>query len=386
MAREFVFFSLAVTGSGISGGDRIFIELARNWSKKDIVNIYTSYQGSELIKKQKLISKNINIEIIPNKLLTKNFIFDYIFKIFFSIYLGITLKKDTDYLYSSSEFLMDVLPSSIIKIRNKKIKWISTWYQTAPNPIKGFSETNREKKYNFKALLYWLSQLPTKPLIKNFSDAIIVNNDSEKKVFPNKKTIVLIGAVPLNDIKAYTKRNRKHKKIYDAVFQGRLHSQKGVVELVKIWKKVVEKNPNAKLAMIGDGDLRKDVENEIRKNGLNKNIKLFGYLFDGNKKFKIFSQSRVVVHPAFYDSGGMAAAEAMAFGLPAIGFDLISYKSYYPKGMLKVEQNNLTAFANAIYKLLNNKKIYNAYSVQAKKLIESNYSWEKRSSQIYNQL
>lgn len=386
MKNNFIFFSLAVTGDGISGGDRIFIELARNWSSKSKITIYTSIQGKNLLKKQKISSKNIEIETIPNKIFSYIFVIDYAFKVLYSIYLGFKINTDKKfYIYSSSEFLMDVIPSAILKLR-KNITWIATWYQTAPNPIVGFAESKRENTYNFKALLYWLSQLPTKPLINNFADKVIVNNESERKMFPNKKTIVLIGAVPLYIIKKFSKRSTKTDKKYDAVFQGRLHAQKGVVELIDIWKKVVDKRTNAKLAIVGDGPLRKDVEEKIREYGLDKNINLFGYLFDGKKKFSIFAQSKIVLHPAFYDSGGMAAAEAMAFGLPVVGFDLKSYESYYPKGMVKVETGNINKFSKAIVKLLNNKNYYKKYSIEAKTLIEKSYSWKKRSGEIYIQI
>ena len=43
----------------------------------------------------------------------------------------------------------------------------------------------------------------------------------------------------------------------------------------------------------------------------------------------------MVVHPAIFDSGGMAAAEAMAWGLPGVSFDLPALKTYYPQGMIK---------------------------------------------------
>ena len=44
-----------------------------------------------------------------------------------------------------------------------------------------------------------------------------------------------------------------------------------------------------------------------------------------NKKNLGFSFGKVVSHPAFYDSGGMASAEAMVFGLPCVGFKLKAF-------------------------------------------------------------
>ena len=101
--------------------------------------------------------------------------------------------------------------------------------------------------------------------------------------------------------------------------------------------------PNSKLAMIGVGELENEAKAKINKLGLESNIVLFGFK-DGYEKLKIFKDSRVVVHPAIYDSGGMAACEAMACGLPGVSFDLPALKTYYPKGMLKTPCYDLEAF------------------------------------------
>ena len=112
------------------------------------------------------------------------------------------------------------------------------------------------------------------------------------------------------------------------------------------------------------------------------NIKLLGYVFDGDLKYKTFSQSRLVVHPALYDSGGMASAEAMAFGLPVIGFDLKAYESYYPKGMVKVEIGNMRKFSESILDLLNDSKKRNHIAKEAVEMLNSNWSWDTRASHI----
>ena len=283
---------------------------------------------------------------------------------------------------------MDSLPCFILKLRYSEVKWIATWFQTAPNPVRGFAEADRVKRYGFSALLYWLMQLPIRPLISRFADKVIVNNEEEKKRFPkltrSGNTVVLIGAVPLKEIEKWQFKNGKLPKIYDAVFQGRFHPQKGVVELIDIWRNVVNEISGAKLAMIGDGPLMKDVKNKIQELGLRRNVELFGYIFDGPKKYKIFSQSKIVVHPAFYDSGGMATAEVMAFGVPAVGFDLRAYLSYYPEGMIKSKDER--EFAWNVINLLKNEPKREQLGSVAKKIIFDRYSWEERANEIYTKM
>ncbi len=398
-------FALAAQGEGISGGDRIFIELSRRWSNKFPITIYVTNDGYEMCTRQKLVSnKNLKFTIVELGVLGRfGFLGNYISRIVAGIKLGISILPTTNYpppntfLYNASEFWMDSLPCIVLKIKFPKIKWIATWFQTAPSPFSGYTEqrTNgneqRSNKYRMSALLYWLSQLPIKPLISRLADKVIVNNEDEKRRFPthtaNNNTIVLIGAVPLKEIKNYlTTHHPLPNPKYDAVFQGRFHPQKGVLELIDIWKMVVMIKPKAKLAMIGDGPLMNDVKSQITNHKLQKNIELFGYVFDGEVKFKVFAESKIVVHPAFYDSGGMAAAEAMAFGLPCVGFNLKAYESYYPKGMIKVEIGNKKKFAEKILKLITNSQYYREISEEASDMIKENWSWETRSEEILSSI
>ncbi len=394
---SFYFFALTAQGKGVSGGDRIFIEFARHWSKKNPIKIFVSYEGYFMCKRLFLSGKNIKYKILNvEKRWGSNFFLSYFARIIEGIKLGLNSKvinSESTIVYSTSHFWMDFIPGLLLKIRFKKIKWVVGWYQTAPNPLKGFAEGEREQKFRVLALVHWLIQLPLGPIIKRYSDFIFVNNQDEEKQFKGAKgeIVVVLGAVDLEKIENWKRITRsavkigKLPKVYDAVFQGRFHPQKGVVELIDIWQNVVEKKPEARLAMIGDGPLMQNVKLKIKNLKLQQNIQLFGYLFDGPEKYKIFSQSKIVVHPAFYDSGGMAAAEAMAFGLPAVGFNLKSFKSYYPKGMVKVEVGNLEGFAERIIEFLNEEKYRDKVGKEALKMIEMNWSWGKRANEVlYN--
>ena len=391
---KFYFFALMAWGEGISGGDKISIEFARRWSKKFPIKIYLWQEGYRMYMRQTLDPEKIKFEIV-NMNPWKNFGFfvNYLARILAGIWIALTIDlkngKNT-IIYTATEFWMDSLPGFILKIRFPNITLVATWFQTAPNPLVGFKEGDRVTSYRFSALAYWLVQLPIKPLIKKYADFVLVNNENERKQFPDmdrkKKVIVVLGAVDLSLIKNLVRGFKKTNKIYDGVFQGRFHPQKGIVELIDIWKLVVDQKKDAKLALIGDGPLMEEVRKKIIKLNLQKNIKLFGYVFDGEKKYKIFAQSMVVVHPAFYDSGGMASAEAMALGLPAVGFSLKSYESYYPKGMIKVPINDLAAFAKAILELLRDKKLYLRIGNQAKVMISQNWSWDQRADEVLSRI
>lgn len=377
MDNKIYIFALAAHGEGISGGDRIFIEFAREWSKKYPVTICLWNEGYQMCLRHKLQMSNVKFQISNMEPWRRfGFIVNYFARIVEGIKLGLTTKltnSQETIVYSASEFWMDCLPAFVLKLRYRKIKWAAAWYQTAPNPLKGFSGS----------LPYWLTQLPIKPLIDRFADFVLVNNDLEKKQF--HKAIVVLGAVDLKSIKIWKSKFNNLPKIYDCVFQGRFHPQKGVLELIDIWDKVVKFKKDAKLVMIGNGPLMESVKLKVKSKKLGNNIFLTGYLFDGEEKYRIFAQSKVVVHPAFFDSGGMASYEAMAFDLPCVGFNLSSYDSYYPKGMEKVPLGNLKLFADKILQLLTDNKLYGKVAGDAYQLV-ANMTWEQRARQILDQV
>ena len=152
------------------------------------------------------------------------------------------------------------------------------------------------------------------------------------------------------------------------------------MELVDIWKYVVQKKRDARLAIIGVGPLERELEEKIRKYDLARNITLFGFR-DGVEKLGIFKDSRVVVHPAIYDSGGMAACEAMACGLPGVSFDLPALRTYYPKGMLKTSCYDLKAFAENILRLLNDENLYRRTARDALDWAKE-WDWNKKSEEL----
>ncbi len=386
--KRIYIFAMAAHGGGLSGSDRIFIEFARRWSRHITVNIWVWQEGYRMCLRHKLQMPNIKYQILNMEPWKRfGFVINYFARIIAGIKLGLTVKienAESTVIYSASEFWMDSIPGWILKLRFPKIKWVAAWYQTAPNPLTGFTEGGRKNRYRLSSFFYWLIQAPIKPLINKFADFILVNNDEEKKRF--SKALVVLGAVDLQRIKICRSKFKNLPKIYDSVFQGRFHPQKGVLELIDIWKLVVNKIKNAKLIMIGDGPLMKNVQLKIKSLGLTQNIILTGYLFDGPEKYKIFAQSKSVLHPSFYDSGGMAAAEAMAFGLPCIGFDLDSYKSYYPKGIIKVSIGNLEEFANVVISLLNDQLMRNKIGAEGLDMIKKNWSWDKRAKEIFNEI
>jgi glycosyltransferase involved in cell wall biosynthesis len=268
-------------------------------------------------------------------------------------------------------------------MRFKGAKWIAGFYLFAPIPFS--KESPYKGKKAIKGLLYYLSQIPIYWLVKKYADMVWVTNEVDRRRFIDsrrltpERVIAVRGGV---DVKTPALIPEQKKKKYDAVFIGRFHPQKGVLELIDIWKHVCERKKNAKLAMIGVGELENEIKAKIKKYGLENNIVLFGFK-DGIEKLKIFKECRIVVHPAVYDSGGMAPCEAMACGLPGVSFDLPALRTYYPRGMLKVPYLDLRMFSETILQLLDDKNLYEKMSREALEFARG-WDWDVVAEKLLN--
>ncbi len=382
-------------GTSLSGGDQIFLNIIKYWQRYFRISVLGSAETSRLIK-----DFGLDIPVIvtdtPARHHTPN-TFQLLLHQTKRLIRGINCLRrqpdliSTDYVYTASDFIPDLFLGFIIRLFHPKSYWIAGYYLFAPNPFSRRSPYNLSHR-PIKGLFYYLSQIPTHFLARNFADFVLVTSLPDTKRFPKhlrqNKVSVIQGGVYIPNfatLKRSFETNPPSTRQFDACFLGRLHVQKGIVELIDIWKQVVAQKPNARLLVIGDGDLAKTVSHKIKTLDLVNNVKMVGFQ-TGRSKYGLFKNSRVVVHPAIYDSGGMAAAEAMAWGLPAVSFDLPALKSYYPKGMIKTPCFDLTLFAKNILSLINNRQLYQRYSRQARELIEQNWSWQKRTNDIYRQI
>ena len=109
-----------------------------------------------------------------------------------------------------------------------------------------------------------------------------------------------------------SEKNSSHSKIF--LFVGSLVKPKGVEILLKAWDKVTD----GELRLVGDGNLRKEVENWAK--GKN-NVKIYGRL-TRSELVEIYKKSDVLIFPSIcIENRPNVIVEAMQFGLNVIAAD-----------------------------------------------------------------
>jgi len=97
---------------------------------------------------------------------------------------------------------------------------------------------------------------------------------------------------------------------------GRLSPAKDHDTLLRAWAKVEQRHPSWRLKIIGDGPLRPDLESLIATLGLER-----ATLDEPTSEIGLeYLASKFVVMSSTYEGFGLVTAEAMAHGVPVIGF------------------------------------------------------------------
>ncbi len=155
-------------------------------------------------------------------------------------------------------------------------------------------------------------------------------------------------------------------------FAGRLVKIKGVVELIEGFSMIAEEFPNAKLAILGKGDLREELQVLIRARNLQGRVLLVGQVPQARKYFKAFDG---FILPSYREGMSIALLEAMATGLPLLVSDIPMNTDLVERDAIVFEMKNPAAVAGALASFLNSsEKERAAKGARNRKLAEEKYS------------
>ena len=100
-------------------------------------------------------------------------------------------------------------------------------------------------------------------------------------------------------------------------YVGRLDHEKGIDTLINAFSIFHKRYPSSKLALAGRGALLETIEAHVQHLGLQKSVRLYGYL-RGEVLKSFYRISSMHVCPSLYEPFGLVAIEAMACGVPLI--------------------------------------------------------------------
>jgi glycosyltransferase involved in cell wall biosynthesis len=364
----------------MSGGDRIMVECIRRWSRENKVTVYGN-EGARGLCEWYEVEGIEHVTWPADRFLKYGRPLWWLMQTLKGIrgVRDIRLSPDEKHLImATSEFHPSCVPAMRLKRRYPHVPlavglyfFAPKWFSGQPGPGFMFTAYRPFQQRIYKRILREAEMILT--TVAQDRDTMIADGRKPETVF------AVLGGVDLSIPQSVPE---PEKKTFDAVFISRLHPQKGPMELLDVWKILMRKKPDARLAMIGSGPLDAQCKARAKKLDLGNNVEFFGFR-DGVEKYRIIKSARVVVYPAVFEVGGMASAEALACGLPGVSFDLPPLRVYYPRGWLKAPPGDFQGLADCIQRLLTEPELYARLSKEAY-AAGLEWDWNARAKAIWD--
>ena len=244
-------------------------------------------------------------------------------------------------------------------------------------------------------------QIAYKKLFEN-GDLFLVEGSHMKKGLinlgcPPQKIKIQHIAVDLNKFKYQERKLKDKDEKIRILFCGRFVEKKGLIYALKAVKLLANKFSNLEFRIIGDGELKPEIESFIKEQNMDKYVVLLGY-----QPHSVFGEevqkAHILLQPSFTaqdgDSEGGAPTvllEAQASGLPVVS----TYHADIPevvvdgKSGFLIPERDIDALAERLEFLIFNSSMWREMGFSGREHIEKNYDIEKqiqRLEKIYDEV
>lgn len=144
------------------------------------------------------------------------------------------------------------------------------------------------------------------------------------------------------------------KKDIVLLFVGRIAQEKNIEFLLKAFQKIIEKNKNTKLLIVGDGPDKSNFENLSKELKIDKNVKFIGKVPWDETEF-YYNISDIFVTASTTETQGVTIIEAMASSTPPVCINDEAFIDTVINNLNGFIFNNEEEFCDIILKLAKNK-------------------------------
>jgi glycosyltransferase involved in cell wall biosynthesis len=139
------------------------------------------------------------------------------------------------------------------------------------------------------------------------------------------------------------------EKVFDVVWMGRVHRQKGIDDLMQALQFLARNFPDFRALLIGN--LKPALGARVEELGLAANVEFCGYL-SGAEKFRRLKSARLFLMPSRHEGLPIVVGEALACGLPVVAYELEMYRPFFGSLLHYVPCFNAEQFSSDAAKLL----------------------------------
>lgn len=240
------------------------------------------------------------------------------------------------------------------------------------------------KGYNFKCKVFDMLFLHGKHYqsVPALTKSIPAKEFLESKGFRNVKAVG-VGVDEGNFINFAQAReliSKPREGVFRMLYVGKIEDRRNVYFLVEVFRKLLSKNPDMELVIIGDGEenykreFLLSIEKEIKEGKI-----IYQQKVAQAQLPDIYKSADLFLFTSNYEIFGMVLLEAMYFGLPVISSKNGGSVTLIEQGVNGFVINGFEAdeWVENIERLLFNKDTHKNMSRMAKKTIEEKYLWSR---------
>lgn len=216
----------------------------------------------------------------------------------------------------------------------------------------------------------------------------------DKKVLTNAKIVTTVSQNSADELQRYYGIRKDISVVYNGVdtdffrpgnlkkesnyvlYTGALVSKKGVIDLIKAAKYVIQKVPDIHFVITGKGPLEKTLRNLSKQLKIEKNVFFKGFV-SRNELLKYYQNALMYIFPSYYEGLPTVILEAMACGVPVVATNIKSNSEVITNGKtgLLVEKKNPKVLAESILSLIENQELREYLGNNGRHLIMKKYAW-----------
>lgn len=328
-----------MTGN-LGGTESFIINFWRNFNK-NVISVDFIKLKESICFEEEILKENSRIISLPER--RRNPI-----KYFFAVYKLLKDQPEYDIIHVHLNSCSSIEPIIAAKLCGKKV----------------FVHSH-STMLNKRIITRILHQI-NKKIMNNVVDVrLTCSKKAGHWMFGNHDYMVIKNAIPLKEylyninIRQEVRQQLGLEDKFVVGHVGRFTSIKNHGFLIDIFKRIQDKNKNAVLLLVGDGELRSEIENKILQLGLTEHVIITGARTDVSQLLQAMD---VFVFPSSFEGLGIVTIEAQAAGLPCIVSDSLPSEAFITDLIRAVSlEESSNKWAEIILEYSKNSKRKNTY-------------------------
>ena len=379
-------------GGSITGGPARFHEISHRWRGKGCEQLLMTTSGGETMLRR--MGCRLDMLCVPASLLLSRELFRP-FRFWSYAVSSLLCRRavgkaaeflgDGGVVITTSDYFCDIIPALLLK-RIAGCRWIALSHHMETPP------SRRPGNFLSNVVTWLMQRWSFRKIAHRADEAWVCGTEAGDAI---RARLVALGMDGGRirffrngvDTSAIGGSEKPKGKRYDAVMIG-VRPNKGMADIVPIWRRVIAMRPGATLLLMGGMSGIEPLVKEIGQNGLDGAISFLktpGGLLPRDEYYAHVKSANILMAPSHEEGWGIVLCEAMAAELPVVAYDLPAYRRIYGGDFLSVPRFDTAKFAEEIVRILGDGELADSYRRRGLERARS-YDWDAIAEEDWRRL